>query len=426
MKRRNLLLVTYHFPPSAAIASLRFLGAARHLAAHGWRLVVVSPPTMPWEPVDPKLAEQIPADVPVYRVPYPQGRLWKPLRYLAPNGCWLPFARAGVRRAVRDYPPDAVWTSGPPHSVHLMGRWVQRQFGIPWVAGFRDPWVACNWLRASLPPVKRWEVAAEASVIAHADAILTISPRFQHAMQAAFPAYAAKFHVIPNGFEPGDYPAAKAPPLADPDAIEVLHTGTIYANRNPALFLNSVGDLGPEHLPGSRSLRVRLVGPVQEQQAELAQAAARWSPPGRVRVEPQIPHAEALRAMVGADVLLLLDSPGRHIGVPAKLYEYLGAGRPILALAEPDSDVGWVLSQGGVPYRIAPPDNPGAIRAALLELLQELASRRQPTRAARGPQRFTRDHLAGELAQLLDGLVPPPRTNHLSGSREFSTVGGAP
>jgi hypothetical protein len=114
---------------------------------------------------------------------------------------------------------------------------------------------------------------------------------------------------------------------------------------------------------------------------------------------------QAVGEMVGADILLLLDSPGRRFGVPAKLYEYLGAGRPILALAEMDSDVAWVLHESGVPYRIAPPKDPAAIRSVLLELLRDPAAAGSDEARKTFADRFAREHLSGELAGLLDACL---------------------
>ena len=104
--------------------------------------VVVAPPQLPWEPVDQSLMEKIPAETALYHVPYPKGLLWKPLRRLSPLGIWLPKAWAACRRAICEHQPDALLTSGPPHLVHLLGRELRNRYGLPWIADFRDPWVA--------------------------------------------------------------------------------------------------------------------------------------------------------------------------------------------------------------------------------------------------------------------------------------------
>ena len=105
-----------------------------------------------------------------------------------------------------------------------------------------------------------------------------------------------------------------------------------------------------------------------------------------------------------ADILVLFDSPGRRIGVPAKLFEYLGAGRPILALAESDGDTSAILRSSGVPHRIAPPKDAAMIGRAIAELKLEMRSAHQiadPTRL----HRFTRESITESLAQLLDSLI---------------------
>src|SRR4029077_3555512 len=90
-----------------------------------------------------------------------------------------------------------------------------------------------------------------------------------------------------------------------------------------------------------------------------------------VSVGGQVPYDECLARMVRADILLLLDTPGRRIAVRAKLYEYVGAGRPVLALGEPDGDTAWVLGQCGISHRIASPGDSKGIRQALAELVDE-------------------------------------------------------
>src|SRR5205823_4898059 len=113
-----------------------------------------------------------------------------------------------------------------------------------------------------------------------------------------------------------------------------------------------------------------------------------------VREGGQIGYGQVLRRLVEADILLLMDTPGRRVGVPAKLYEYLGARRPILALTEPDGDVANVLAQSGVPYRIAAPSEPGRIRQALAELVAEVAADRDGCTAPDALGRFTRENTA--------------------------------
>jgi len=138
---------------------------------------------------------------------------------------------------------------------------------------------------------------------------------------------------------------------------------------------------------------------------------------GMVFLEGQVSYNQSIRAMVQADVLLLLDTPGRRAGVPAKLYEYIGSGRPILALAQPDSDVAWVLRESQVPHRIAPPLDVEAVRHALTDLLRDPAIARCGGQDKPIQPRFTRERLAGELAAVLDSC--PGASSRKAGDRSL-------
>jgi hypothetical protein len=117
-----------------------------------------------------------------------------------------------------------------------------------------------------------------------------------------------------------------------------------------------------------------------------------------------VTYRQTLDEMVGADVLLLMDTLDRHIGVPAKLYEYLGAGRPVLATGESGGDLAAVLGESGVPFRIARPNDPAAIRSAVVEMVRGVADHTLPAVRDEARRQFTREALAGRLAALLDSL----------------------
>ena len=158
----------------------------------------------------------------------------------------------------------------------------------------------------------------------------------------------------------------------------------------------------------AEAFRTRFVGTFQlEAEREETEDRIRAGLDDSVFLEGQVSYDRSNRTMAQADILLLLDTPGRRAGVPAKLYEYIGAGRPILALAETESDVAWVLRESGLPYRIAPPLDVDAIRRALVELLHDPATLCCGGQARSVQSRFTRERLAGELAALLDSCMKP-------------------
>jgi glycosyltransferase involved in cell wall biosynthesis len=401
MASRNLLLLTYHFPPSAASGTFRLLGFARHLPAFGWRTTVVAPPQLPWEPVDPALEQQVPPSCTVYPVPYP-ARLPKAIRWAAPYAVWLPWALRAARRAVREQRPDAILTSGPPHWVHLLGLSLQGRYRLPWIADFRDPWMTTNELSATPGLRGRWERFWEQRVLDRADVLLTNAPNAAATLREACPAVRHKVLALTNGYDPEVFEAVSPAPPGE--VIRIVHAGQLYAGRDPRPLLDA--------LQGARAVRpfrVEFLGRTTYQSgADFAADLTRRGLEGVVVSTGQLAYADALRAMCQADILLLLDNPGRRVGVPAKLYEYLGAGRPILAVAEPDGDVAAILQESGVPHKLVSPSAPEQIRQGLLVLIAELAEGRMTTP---GVQRlaFTREQLAGRLADILDGYLRPGR-----------------
>ena len=237
-----------------------------------------------------------------------------------------------------------------------------------------------------------------------ADAIVANTPGACDLLQLAYPQCAGKMTSITNGYDPEEFEVNPVPPLSR-STIEIVHTGTIYASRSPNPLLEAVEHLDPAALAG-RTLRVRFIGClVYEDQKNEIENQVRALVNASVSLEGQVPFLRSIRAMVEADLLLLLDTPGRRAGVPSKLYEYIGAGRPILALAELDSDVAWVLRESGVAHRIAPPLDVEAIRRGLTELLNDPATARHGGQPKPIQPRFARQRLAGELAGLLDSCL---------------------
>ena len=393
MPERKVLLLTYHFPPSGAVAVYRMLGLVRYLPRNDWQPIVVAPPRVPWEPEDASLLTQVPPETPVERVPFAQGFLGKVARYFAPETHWLLKARSACNRMIREHQPDAILTSGPPHCVHLLGRWLHKRHGLPWLACFRDPWIT----NSSVTLRRGWNHWLEACVMKNATKLIANTPLNQRGWESAYPEFASKMVTIPNGFDPERF-IPPAEPRTKSDCLTILHAGELYSGRDPRPLLDA---LQAERLP----VQVEFVGRKTESMFDFPAEIERRSLGACVKLIGQVPYGEAIERMMRADILLLIHTPNYRIGVPAKLYEYLGAGRPILALAEPDGDIAWVLRESKVLHRIAPPKDVTRIRQALVELTREVQAGTGAVQDRHAARQFTRERMAQRVAECLGSCV---------------------
>ena len=409
----RLLLVTYYFPPSGGAGVQRTLKFAKYLRTSGVEPVVLTVEAGAYPSLDPTLEADVPDGVEVVRTrsldPFGlygalTGRsrreavavgsvggadsfgkrlgLWARANVFLPDARvgWVPFAARAARRLVRAGRVDAVLTSGPPHSTHLVGLALRRALdarGIPWVADFRDPWTGINFYD-ELPmtgPARALDAALERRVLRAADAVVTVSPTWARELEAKGGVEGVR--VIQNGFDPDDFgrqgaggkgeegsaplettPPQSAPPSAE--AFALTHVGSLYGSRNPEALWAAVAALRNR---GAGRLRVRLVGRVDDA------ARASLARHGLTEVADEggvVPHAEAVAAMAEGDLLFLSIEPVRNADgiLTGKLYEYLASGRPVLALGPPDGDAARLLgSTGG--GRLLAWDDAAGIEAAL-------------------------------------------------------------
>ncbi|QEG36044.1 glycosyltransferase [Bythopirellula goksoeyrii] len=352
----KLLIVTPFFPPSAASGSFRILGFAKHLPKFGWDVTVVSSGSRPWEANDPELINQIPPQTSVRYVDFPLERarlLWhQVLQRFRIKGCtdvWNRPALKECRIAIEKDRTDVVLTSGPPHNVHLIGRSLQRQYSLPWVADFRDPW--CSWGNETPYFNNHFllEHFWERSVFQRASMIVANTENTARMFKELFPGVADRIVAVPNGYDPmGMEPIA--PERKHHERFTLLHTGMIYAGRNPQPIVEALRQLTMKGGIHGKTPVLRLLGKCFDDSLRIdleRLGLLRW-----VEFADSVSYLEAAKEARLSDMLVLLDSPGRRIGVPAKLYEYLGSCRPILALSEKNSDSALVLQKSGVAHRV--------------------------------------------------------------------------
>lgn len=397
-------MIAFHFPPSLATGARRPYRLAKYLVRHGYETHVIT------------AVEQGSSSAWHFVMEAPGGTVKRTTkaaskaaricqRYLPYNDelPWVPFAIEAAKTAMCDCRPAAIISSSPPLACHIAAFMIARQCELPWIADFRDPLYgnpsrnrSWGWIWDA--PVDRLIMSQAAAVIANTDAAAA-------ALAARYPQYRHKLHLIWNGFDPEEMLGpAGIPPR--PERL-LLHAGSLYGQRHPTLLLASLDRLIACGSIKARDIRVRFLGDYYETDPWLKEPSLqRLTGMGCVELTAAaVPPSEAAQQMQAAEYLLLLDLNDRGLGlqVPAKLFEYVQIGRPILAFTARNSPVQRILDNACVPHVCVHPDSPAdSIDAAILSFLQLPSDPVKPS--AWFFEQFDGDKQARSLAAILDSI----------------------
>ena len=411
-RTRRLLMIAFHYPPANASGTLRALKFSRYLREFDWEVSLLTVPEGCHEVLDPALLAQVPAEVRVHRAfcvdtrrafsilgRYPAFAA-VPDRYVS----WLPFAFWRGLQVIRAQGVDAIFSTSPVPTAHLVAYALKRATGLPWVADFRDPW-GSGQARGRLR--QRVETRMEQAVVRRADRVVGTTEELAEELGrriGAGPSH--KTVAIYNGYDESDFAALRATNGAEP-VFCITHAGLLYpAFRHPAVFLRAVrACLDDGRLPADTRVHFLGSGPLARDPAVQRLIAAAGLE-RVVTITERIAYREALQTMMDSSALLLLQGGQEtHAQVPNKAFEYLRSGRPILCLAPARSATARVLRDFTGVFSADPDDADGVTRQ-LAEVAE--AWRRRPAgfdRAAEGVARYSRQGAARALVGLLDGLV---------------------
>jgi glycosyltransferase involved in cell wall biosynthesis len=407
---KRLLVVAYHFPPLAGSSGVqRTLRFVQHLPRHGWEAVVLTCSTRAYEAVKADLAREVPQETVVKRAfaldaarqlaiagRYP-GWLARPDRWVS----WWPGAVAAGRRLIRAHRPSAIFSTYPIATAHLIGDSLARASGLPWLADFRDPMAQDGYPADPLTWASFKRV--EERVFARAAACTFTAPGAARMYRERYPSTAARIEVVENGYDEDMFArvASDAAPPAplNPGAVTLLHSGIVYPDeRDPRHLFAALARVkaGPH---GAR-VRVRFRAAVHDRL--LAGLAREHGVEQMIEVLPHIAYGDALREMMRADALMVLQAANCNEQIPAKLYEYLRARRPLLAFTDPRGDTAATLRAAGV-TAVASLDSVEHI-AALIERFAA-GDRVGMLAGDDAIARASRQARAAQLAQLLDEIA---------------------
>ena len=434
---KRVLIITYYWPPSGGSGVQRWLKMSKYLPEYGWQPVVYTAEGAEYPVEDPSLEKDVRPEVEVIRQPitepysfykkflgmkkeqkvkagfiddtgHKQGwkerlSIWIRGNFFIPDArCW--WVKPSVKYLksyLKEHPVDAIISTGPPHSMHLIAMHLKEALGIPWIADFRDPWTEIDYY--SKLRLTRWadrkHHRLEHEVLTKADKVVTVSPNWARRLEALG---APKADIVYNGFDESDL--GQTGDAFVSDKFTLTYLGVLFKVRNPECLWQALGELVAEDTRFAEKLQVKLIGQVDK---EVTQTITRNGLKDHVVLSPYIPHNQVADALHQSSVLLLplmsndeTDTLGL---IPAKVFEYMASGRPILCIGPTNGDTAKIIQETQTGNTVEFSDKKNA-KDAVKALYQHYLADGLPDNEAKEIARFSRKALSGNYTILLDNL----------------------
>ncbi len=408
---KRILMVAYHFPPLAGSSGIqRTLRFVQHLPSMGWQPLVVSADPRAYEKTSSDLLSDVPPGTVVRRAfaldtaRHLQfgGRY---LGWMARPDRWISWKFAAIRHGlqlIEEFKPDVIWSTYPIATAHVIASTLHRKSGIPWIADFRDPMA-----QEGYPADARtWQSyrAIEADAAAQARYCVFTTPGAARMYQQRYPGAASRMVVVENGYDEESFASAAPPPFGASAVgtrpMLLLHSGIVYpSERDPSQLFEALGRLKREGTLAPDELRIRFRASAHDEL--LKNLAEIHGAQEFIELSPAIPYREALAEMMAVDALLVMQASNCNAQIPAKIYEYLRAGKPILGLTDPAGDTAEVLRNAGL-NGMARLDSVDEIVLALPALLRHWHQGTAPRPQTRAVQQASRYGRSQALVALLN------------------------
>ena len=434
---KRVLIITYYWPPSGGSGVQRWLKMSKYLPENGWQPVIYTTENAEYPIIDPSLEKDVLPEIEVIRRPITEPytlykkflgvkkeetvkmgfieekekkKGWKEdLSLWIRGNLFIPDARCGwvkpsvryLKEYLKEHPVDAIVSTGPPHSMHLIAMKLKEALGIPWIADFRDPWTEIDYydeLRLT-----RWadnkHHRLEREVLNKADKVVTVAPDGARRLGRIGN---RNVRVIYNGFDRDDDAKTAVSPS---EKFSITYLGVLSKIQNPENLWQVLGELVKEDTDFSKNLRINMIGQID---SSVASAIDKNGLSQHVTYSPYLPHSEVSAAHRRSSLLLLLlmpDSEPRAKGLlTGKLFEYMASGRPILCIGPEDGDAAEILNETGAGQTISFGDKE-KMKVALKALYQKYLDNNLPDNTNDKVERYSRQALAQQYAVLLNQAV---------------------
>jgi hypothetical protein len=414
---KNILMIAYHFPPIRVSSGIqRTLKFSQYLLDHHWQALVLTVHPRAYALVNDAQIKEIPAQVVVKRafaldtakhLSF-KGRY---ASWMALPDRWVSWCIGGVwsgLKLIREHRPKIIFSTYPIASAHLLALLLHRLTKLPWIADFRDSMTEEDYPVNPLQrKIYRW---IERQTISHCTRAIFTTPGAIRMYRDRYPnAAPGKWALIANGYDEENFTRAEQSAQfvalkqnKKPGQLVLLHSGVLYPyERDPSQFFQALAEMQNAGKISPSSLKVTLRATGHD--ALYTSILADYNLQGLVYLEANVPYEDALAEMLTVDGLLIFQAANCNHQIPAKIYEYLRAKRPILALTDPAGDTAAVLTEAGLSAIVAL-DDKDAIVAALTSFLGQLKNRQALVATDAAINTHSRQAKTLLLAQLCDDV----------------------
>lgn len=430
---KKVIIITYYWPPSGGSGVQRWLKFVKYLRQNNWEPIIFKPVKAEYPELDSSLEKDVPKDIQVLESP-----IWEPYQLyksftgrdknkkvqvgflnedkkpgkLEKIAVWLrgnifiPDARKfwikpGVKKLnswLKENNVDAIVSTGPPHTTHLIAMKVATQNKIPWLADFRDPWTQIDFYDKLMLTKRadRKHKRLEKLVLKKANKVVTVSPSWAKDLEQLG---AENVEVITNGFDEDDF---THPPAFNYDNFTITHLGSMNVDRNPFVLWEVLADICKDNIQFKKDLKIKFIGKTDYsilrslEELKLDEYLVNFK---------YLPHDKALEEASNSAILLLAlnDTPNIQGIIPGKIFEYLALNRPILCTGTTTGDSAAILKETNCGEVVGFRDYDST--KALILKWYELFQNKKLTISSSSKDKFSRQSLTKKMGALLDEIA---------------------